>query len=185
VPAYANVPGTDRLKGEEMRKLAVILAPLIILAITLALVGCGGEESPTPTPSPTQAPTATPAKTATPAATATPTAAPTATPAPPPTVTPVGANPPCRFHGTVKLNGANVADGIVITAIISGDEFTTETPAVYGASTYAIKIVPSQSAAYSEGAIISFKIGNYTANQTGSWETGGNIELNLTASTTT
>jgi len=167
-----------------MRKLAVILAPLLILAITLALVGCGGEESPTPTPAPTSTATTAPTKTATPAATATPTAAPTATPLPPPTVTPVGANPPCRFHGTVKLNGANVADGTVITAIISGDEFTTTTPAVYGTSTYAIKIVPAQSASYSEGAIISFKIGNYTASQTGAWETGGNVELNLTASST-
>lgn len=157
-----------------MRKLAVILAPLLILAIALTAIGCGGGESPTPSPEPS------------PTATAQPTVAPTT---PPPTPTPVrtpvptlGTEPPCRFHGTVKLNGANVAGGTIIKAIIDGDEYTTTTPAVYGPSTYAIKIVPA--VGYAEGTAITFMIGAYTATQTGSWETGGNIELNLTASTT-
>jgi hypothetical protein len=77
-----------------------------------------------------------------------------------------------------------VADGTIIKAIIDGDEYTTTIPAVYGPSTYALKIVPVTGAAYAEGAAITFMIGAYTATQTGSWETGGNIVLNLTASTT-
>jgi hypothetical protein len=84
----------------------------------------------------------------------------------------------------VQLNGADVADGTIITVIIDGDEYTTTTPAVYGPSTYAIKIVPAADAAYAEGAAVTFMIGDYTADQTGGWETGGNIELDLTASTT-
>jgi hypothetical protein len=91
---------------------------------------------------------------------------------------------PCRFRGTIQLNGANVADGTVITAIIAGNEQTTETPATYGPSTYAIKIIPPEGTAYAAGAVVTFKIGDYTADQTGAWEIGGNIELNLTASTT-
>ena len=162
-----------------MRKLAVILAPLLILAIALTAIGCGEGESPTPTPEPSPTATAEP--------TPEPTVAPTPTPSPTPIPTPVptlGTEPPCRFHGTVQLNGADVADGTIITVIIDGDEYTTTTPAVYGPSTYAIKIVPAAGAAYAEGAAVTFMIGDYTAAQTGGWETGGNIELDLTASTT-
>ncbi len=168
-----------------MRKLAVILAPLLILAIALTAIGCGGGESPTPSPEPSPTATAEP--------TPEPTVAPTPTPSPTPIPTPVptlGTEPPCRFRGTVQLNGADVADGTIITVIIDSDEYTTTTPAlvddepVYGPSTYAIKIVPAAGAAYAEGAAVTFMIGDYTAVQTGDWETGGNIELNLTASTT-
>jgi hypothetical protein len=160
-----------------MRKLSVMLAPLLILAIALTAISCGGEEAPTPTPSPKPSPTATAEPT--PVPTVAPTPSPTPIPTPVPTLS---TEPPCRFHGTVQLNGANVADGTVIKAIIDGDEYTTTTPAVYGPSTYALKIVPA--AGYAEGAAITFMIGAYTATQTGGWETGGNIELNLTASTT-
>jgi hypothetical protein len=92
---------------------------------------------------------------------------------------------PCRFRGTVQLNGANVADGTIITAIVAGDEYTTVTPEEdYGPSTYAIKIIPPEGTAYTAGAVVTFKIGDYTADQTGAWAIGGNIELNLTASST-
>jgi hypothetical protein len=82
------------------------------------------------------------------------------------------------------LDGADVPDGTVITVMIAGDEYTTTTPEeVYGSSTYAIKIVPTEGTAYAEGTAVTFMIGSYTADQTGTWEKGGNIELNLTAST--
>jgi hypothetical protein len=170
-----------------MKKLSVILVPLLILVLVLTAFGCGGEEEPTPTASPELSPTAIPTPEPTPA----PTTPPPTTPAPTPVLTPVptlSTEPPCRFHGTVRLNGADVPDGTVIKAIIDGDEYTTTTPAlvdgdpVYGASTYALKIVPVAGAAYAEGAPIIFMIGAYTAIQTGSWETGGNIVLNLSAS---
>jgi hypothetical protein len=163
-----------------MTKLAAILTPLLILALAFAMIGCGAEESPTPTPSPAPTQTAPPTPVpTTPSATATPTPSPTPVPTPVPTLS---TDPPCRFHGTVQLNGADVPDGTIITAIIEGDEHTVETPAVYGPSTYAIKIVPPSATPYGEGATIEFRIGGYAAAQTGAWSTGGNIELNLSAS---
>ena len=82
----------------------------------------------------------------------------------------------------MQLDGADVPDGTIITAIVEGDEYTIETPAVYGPSTYAIKIVPPSAAPYGQGATIQFRIGDHAAAQTGAWETGGNIELDLSAS---
>ena len=89
---------------------------------------------------------------------------------------------PCRFHGAVQLDGAPVPDDTVITATVGNDTYTVITPAVYGPSTYAIKIVPPPGMSYDDGTQVTFKIGNYTAQQTGSWELGGNIELDLSAS---
>jgi hypothetical protein len=77
-----------------------------------------------------------------------------------------------------------VPDDTVITAVIEGDEYETTTPSVYGPSTYAIKIVPAADAPYAEGTAVTFKIGGNVAGQTGTWSTGGNFELDITASTT-
>jgi len=88
--------------------------------------------------------------------------------------------PPCRFYGTVIVDGAAVADGTVITAMIGGDQLTTATPAEgYSTSTYAIKI--GVDTEYTEGATVTFMIGDRAAAQTGTWAKGANIEVNLTA----
>ena len=89
---------------------------------------------------------------------------------------------PCRFHGTVTADGAAVADGTVITATIDGDEYTTTTPAVYGASSYALTISPAEGVTYAEGSTITFMIGDHSAAETGVWESGGNSEQDLSAS---
>ena len=88
--------------------------------------------------------------------------------------------PPCRFYGTVTVDGAAVADGTVITAMIEGDQLTTATPAEgYSTSTYAIKI--GVDTEYTEGATVTFMIGDRAAAQTGTWAKGANVEVNLTA----
>ena len=88
--------------------------------------------------------------------------------------------PPCRFYGTVIVDGAGVADGTVITAMIGGDQLTAATPAEgYSTSTYAIKI--GVDTEYTEGATVTFMIGDRAAAQTGTWTKGGNVEVNLTA----
>lgn len=88
--------------------------------------------------------------------------------------------PPCRFYGTVTVDGAAVADGTVITAMIGGDQLTAATPAEgYSTSTYAIKI--GVDTEYTEGATVTFMIGDRAAAQTGTWTKGGNVEVNLTA----
>ena len=167
-----------------MRKLACVLAPLLILSFVLVGIACCGGPAPTPTPSPTPVETPTPAPT--PVPTVAPTLPPTAPPTPVITATPgppISPGMPSRFHGTVTLNGAAVSAGTAITATVEGDTYNTVTPAAYGASTYAIKIVPPQNKRYTEGATVTFKIGGVTAQQSGTWISGANVVLNLTAST--
>ena len=75
-------------------------------------------------------------------------------------------------------------DGTVITIIVDGDEYVINTPsAIYGPSTYAKKVEPIAGSSYSDGTIVTFKIGDYPADQTGVWETGGNFKLDLSATT--
>ena len=78
---------------------------------------------------------------------------------------------PCRFHGTVQVDGADVPDGTTITATVDGDTYSTDTPyvlggaKVYGASGYALKITPSGNTTYSAGAAVTFMIGGQAAEQ--------------------
>ncbi|MFC1847718.1 hypothetical protein ACFLXV_00185 [Chloroflexota bacterium] len=103
--------------------------------------------------------------------------APAAAEAPPPL--------PCRFYGRVQLDGMDVPDGTTITAIIADDTYTTTTPtAKYGPSTYAIVLLPLPGTPYDEGTVVIFEIESYEADNLGTWETGGNINLDLAASTT-
>jgi hypothetical protein len=88
---------------------------------------------------------------------------------------------PCRFHGWVLLDGAAVPDGTVVTATILGYEFTDDTPSPYGASTYLVTVTPPVGVNFPDGTTVTFKVGDYPAAQTGSFEKGGNLELNLDA----
>ena len=92
--------------------------------------------------------------------------------------------PACYFAGTIKLDGINVTDGTIITATIEGVEYATTTPTGYGTSTYALAIQPEAGTYYTDGTVVSFKINAYAADQTGTWQAGQNIRLDLTASTT-
>ena len=56
-----------------------------------------------------------------------------------------GVQPPCAFHGTVQVNGANVADGTVITATIGNDTYPTTT----SNSIYRISIPQLEGKSYS------------------------------------
>jgi hypothetical protein len=84
----------------------------------------------------------------------------------------------------VQLNGASVPNGTIVTAIIEGYGYNTVTPAEgYGASTFRIVIPKAQGADYAN-KIVSFRINGYTASQTVVWTTGGNVLVNLTATST-
>jgi len=85
---------------------------------------------------------------------------------------------PCAFHGTVQASGANVADGTVITATIGNDTYTTTT----SDSTYRVVITQPEGKSY-DGQTVTFKIGIDTAKETGTWQMGGNVALNLTKGT--
>ncbi len=88
---------------------------------------------------------------------------------------------PCRFHGTVQVDGADVADGTPITATIDGDTYTTVTATTEsdGPSSYAIKITPPVDTRYDEGAQVTFMIGSDSAGQAGTFEAGANKALDL------
>lgn len=88
---------------------------------------------------------------------------------------------PCRFHGTVQVNGADVPDGTIVTATVEGDTYNASTPSGYGDSTYMLEIAPPEGTNYTDGATITFMIGDQSAAQTGTWEAGGNTELNLSS----
>ncbi len=158
-----------------MRKSAALLVTALAVIVLLLTIGCSTEESPTPTPQPTVEPTQ--------AATPQPTVAPTSTPISTPVATlQSDLKPPCRFRGQVHLNGATVPAGTVITATIDGTSYTTTTPAEgYGPSSYAILISQPVGQGYT-GKTVTFRIGAYDAAQTGVWEVGGNINIDLTAS---
>jgi hypothetical protein len=81
---------------------------------------------------------------------------------------------PCAFHGTVQVNGQDVPDGTVITAMIGNATPSTTTTN----STYMIVIAEPTGVNY-DGMTVSFKIGNATASQTGTWKLGDYVALNL------
>jgi beta-lactamase superfamily II metal-dependent hydrolase len=178
----------------------ITIAAIALLICTSFIAPVFGDTpAPTPTPSLSPSPTPTTPTPTTPPyippggggwvpppATPTPTPTPSLTPAPYPT--PPGP-PPCRFYGTVTLNGIDVVDGTTITAVVDGDEYTTVTPAVYGSSTYAIKIAEPAGKNY-EGKPVYFRVSSpfysygHMAGQIGIWEIGHNINLDLSAQTT-
>ncbi|MEE8372897.1 MAG: hypothetical protein V3R87_04240 [Dehalococcoidia bacterium] len=101
---------------------------------------------------------------------------------------------PCAFHGTVYLDGAPVPNGTSVTASVGGFLFGTTTPGIveatglsYGPSTYYLKIGPEVGSAFSNGAVITFRIASRVAAQTVVWDNafhpGNNVTLDLTAST--
>jgi hypothetical protein len=91
---------------------------------------------------------------------------------------------PCHFHGTVLLDGMVVPDGTEVAALIGGNEVAVAvTKSVNGTSTYGLTISQPEGGSYRDGTKVTFNVSGYPAKQTGSWATGGNLILNLTAST--
>ena len=88
------------------------------------------------------------------------------------------------FSGAVKLDGAQVADGTLITAVIDGEEYHTHTSTGYGYSTYSITIRPPEGKSYPDGTKVTFKVNGHNSGQIASFKTGANVRLDLTASTT-
>ena len=97
---------------------------------------------------------------------------------------------PSNFYGTAMINGAYVADGTTISAWIDGSKYAeTATFTFEGESVYTIEIpADNPSTGGKEGGeagdVVDFKIGGVAADQTGTWSSGTNVELNLTATTT-
>jgi len=98
---------------------------------------------------------------------------------------------PSSFRGTVKWNnGNNVPEGTTVSAWINGVKYAeTRSQMDAGDSVYAID-VPGDDPETTEveggveGDIVVFKVGDSTADQTGTWHSGTDVELNLTATPT-
>ena len=95
---------------------------------------------------------------------------------------------PSSFYGTVQLDGEDAAAGTTITAWIDDVEYASTQVIEYGGkSVYSLDIAgdDSETSGKTEGgtsgAVVVFKIGDLTATQTGTWHSGTNVELNLTA----
>ena len=89
--------------------------------------------------------------------------------------------PPCRFQGTVEVNGEPAAERTFIRAILGEYRHTTRTFSADGESVYSMDIAAPEGTEYRPGAAIAFIVGGLAAAETGRFEPGGNITLNLTA----
>jgi hypothetical protein len=107
-------------------------------------------------------------------------------------VTPVLALPPLpsAFHGTVKVDGANVPDGTHVRALVNGVPYADVTTATFSGESWYNLIVPGDDPATPgleggvQGNTVIFTVGGDYATQTGTWASGSSVGLNLTLSPT-
>jgi len=165
-----------------MKKIAVVLIPLLVLVLVFGALGCTCTKTvyvtptPTPTPTPTVAPTPTEAPTPTPSPSPT-TAPPTPTPTLMPGPTANTASYPCSFYGSVQLNGVNAPAGTAVMAIVAGYGYSTT---VSAASHYYIQVNKAAGIPF-EGQPVTFMVSGVMATQTSTWTEGANKQKNLTA----
>ncbi len=86
------------------------------------------------------------------------------------------------FFGTVAIQGAPATDGVEVSAWVSGFTPPLGIARVSSDGTYLIE-VPQYGMESFNGKTIGFKIGSVSAVQSGIWEEGRNIQLNLSKST--
>jgi hypothetical protein len=104
------------------------------------------------------------------------------------TITTASAVPPLpsSFYGTVKVNGENVAVGVSVTATINGVQYAYAATQLYQGDTVYTLDVPGDDLGTTiiEGGVsgdtVVFKVNGITALETGTWQSGTNIKLNLT-----
>ena len=98
---------------------------------------------------------------------------------------------PSSFYGTVKVDGANVPLGTMVSAWIDGVKYaeTTVSTEFAGDTVYSLDVPGDDPATPGiiEGGVpgdtIVFQIGSLAAGQTAPWQGGINVEFNLTADT--
>jgi hypothetical protein len=94
---------------------------------------------------------------------------------------------PSSFWGTVKINGANVANDTVIEALVNGNVYAQGRTQMYeGNSVYSLNTNgdDTDTAAVDgghEGDTVEFTVGGVKAAETGVWHGGTNQNVNLTA----
>lgn len=98
---------------------------------------------------------------------------------------------PASFWGSVSANGANLPAGTIIKAAIDGVNYAVAVVEIInGESIYALDVpgddesTPGVIEGGASGDAIHFMLGTRPANQTGTWASGTNLELDLTFTTT-
>jgi hypothetical protein len=101
---------------------------------------------------------------------------------------------PCRFYGTVQVDGAYVPDGTVIIVHIEGaGQWTTESFTYEGASVYRLDIPPDDPATPQkdggvDGDSVNFRIrfaaSDLPATTASTWQEAAALEVNLEATST-
>jgi hypothetical protein len=96
---------------------------------------------------------------------------------------------PSSFYGTVKSNGFNVPSGVRVSARINGILYAMSPYMLYNGDTVYTLNVPGddpETPNIVEGGVpgdtVVFYVGNTQANQTATWQSGTNVNLNLTVS---
>jgi hypothetical protein len=96
---------------------------------------------------------------------------------------------PSSFYGSVKINGANVPAGMVVSAWIHGVQYKIATVTYIAPDMKYLLNVPGDdlTTLQIEGGVerdtIVFYIGTIQATQIGTWGSGTNVNLNLTGYT--
>jgi len=96
--------------------------------------------------------------------------------------------PPSSFHGTIKSDGQNVEEGTFVIALIDGEAYASTFIEIdQGNSVYFLE-VPSDDPdtpeleGGREGDTVQFEFVGVMADQTGTWRSDTDVELNLTVS---
>lgn len=99
-------------------------------------------------------------------------------------------NPPSRFVGSVKVNGANATAGTPVEARIGSASCGISTVFMAGSEARYVIDSPALDPGASpncgtEGATVTFLVGGQVANETGAWRNYQLNTVNLTVTTTT
>ena len=98
---------------------------------------------------------------------------------------------PASYYGVVRVNNANLPDGTLVEALINGVVYaSTQTMTYEGNSVYSLDIpgddpITSKVDGGVDGDAVQFRIGGILADQTAVWRSSTNVELNLTATSST
>ena len=96
---------------------------------------------------------------------------------------------PSSFYGTIKVNGFDVPEGILVEALINGNVVVSGSVKLYeGHSVFSMNVPGDDSDTEvddggKEGDIVSFRVGGQMADQTGIWHSGTNVSLDLSLNT--
>jgi len=83
---------------------------------------------------------------------------------------------PCAFYGTVTINGGNMPNGTLVTAMIGNETYSATT--YYTTSEYKVVIAQPEGKDY-RGLPVTFKIGSDTVLQKATWTMGDAVPLDL------